>query len=191
MQGFPSIEGCVHLSVEAGCGGTTFALQIARDILLQNAHVIWVCNEMPDGGRMSQIFSEVPPTAVSKLHVAAVGENITQGISSAIGLMLELDSLGLIVIDDWAPKSGQVPPDSSSKVKEIIKLSDSRKVPLLLISAAYEDASGKSGWKSRGSIDIDTWFLHISDMGLSMRDLINADDIVQFKLIDEGFIRHK
>ncbi|MEE3083748.1 MAG: hypothetical protein VX320_06665 [Candidatus Thermoplasmatota archaeon] len=191
MQVLPSIEGCVHLSVEAGCGGTTFALQIARDILLQNAHVIWVCNEMPDGGRMSQIFSEAPPTAVSKLHVAAVGENISQGILSAMGLMLELDSLGLIVVDDWAPKSGKVPVDSSSKINEIIQLSQSRNVPLLLISAAYEDASGVSGWKSRGTVDADTWFLHISDLGLSMRDLNIGEEIIQFKLKDDGFIRHK
>ena len=168
--------------------GTTFAMQIAREILSDNRHVIWICNEMPDGGRMSQIFADSSPTSVSKLHVAAIGENLTQGVSSASGLLVELESLGLIVVDDWAPKSGAVPTDSQSSMRQLIELCEKRSVPLVIISAAYEDASDKSGWKARGSLDIPTWYLHISSAGLSIRELNCEGETIQFTLKDEGFI---
>ena len=185
------IDGCLHLSVESGCGGTTFALQVARDVLIRNAHVIWVCSEIPDGNRMSQIFMDVSPASVSKLHVAAVGENIASGISSAIGLMNSLDSLGLIVVDDWAPKTGKTPAESTSKVNELIERTGLRNVPLLLISSAYEDASGKSGWLARGSLKCNTWFLHNNTQALSLRDLIMNDESQHYRLTDDGFIPHK
>jgi len=191
MQPLPDIHGCVHLSVEAGCGGTTFALQNAREILSDDRHVIWISNEIPDGKRMSQIFANTPPKSVSKLHVAVVGENLVQGINSAISLMMELDSLGLIVVDDWAPKSGSVPSESVSALVRLIELSEKRTVPLLLISAAYEDASGIQGWKARGALKVTTWFLHISSEGISSRILICGDTTTQLTLKDEGFILRK
>ena len=191
MQPLPDIRGCIHLSVEAGCGGTTFALQKAREILSDNRHVIWICNEMPDGERMSQIFADTPPKSVSKLHVAVVGENLVQGINSAIGLMMELESLGLIVVDDWAPKSGSVPAESVSALNKLIEISEKRDVPLLLISAAYEDASGHGGWKARGKLKVTTWFLHISGEGLSIRNLNCGDITTQLTLKDQGFILRK
>ena len=191
MQPLPDIHGCVHLSVEAGCGGTTFALQNAREILSDDRHVIWISNEIPDGKRMSQIFADTPPKSVSKLHVAVVGENLVQGINSAICLMMELEFLGLIVVDDWAAKSGSVPAESVSALNKLIEISEKRDVPLLLISAAYEDASGHGGWKARGKLKVTTWFLHISGEGLSIRNLNCGDITTQLTLKDQGFILRK
>ncbi|MDP6905949.1 MAG: hypothetical protein QF440_00850 [Candidatus Thalassarchaeaceae archaeon] len=191
MPQLPTVNGCIHLSVEAGCGGTTFALQIARDKLANGEHVVWVCNEIPDGLRMSQIYADVSPVAVSKLHMAAVGDNVIQGISSAQRLIPVLQSLGLIVVDDWAPKSGRVSTEVSANIRELIENASVKNTPLLLISAAYEDASGETGWKARGDIDVSTWFLHKSQDGISKRELFHGDSISIYDLLEEGFILRK
>ena len=54
-----SLSGPIHLSVAGGCGGTTLGLQYARGVLSEGNHVVWICDEIPDGERFSQIFCEL------------------------------------------------------------------------------------------------------------------------------------
>ena len=177
------VQGVVHLAVEAGCGGTTFGLQQARSVLGDGGHVVWVCREMPDGGRFSQLFENVSPIAVSRLHMAAVGDNIEHGVTSALGLLAHLDSIGLVVVDDWTAKTGQVPGALLSSIRSLVTACEARGTPLLLIASAYEDAAG-GGWKARGGLEHETWFLHPEEM--SLRRLLRESEEL-FTLGDEGF----
>jgi len=187
----PKIPGCVHLSVEGGCGGTTLGLQYARQELSAGNHVVWICEEMPDGQRFSQIFSEVSPAVVSKFHLSAVGENTEIGIKSAIDLLEALGNISLVVVDDWTAKTGRVKKTTLKAMHELITQCTNSDVPFIAISSAYEDAAGK-GWKTRGDLrDCENWFLHRSSMNSMMRELHLADEITEFILVDEGFTPRK
>ena len=188
MADLLGVDGIVHLSVESGCGGTTFALQVAREQLTGGAHVVWVCAEMPNSERFSQLYSEVDLVAVSRLHVIAVGENIIQGLTSANSMVAALDSISMVIIDDWAPKSGQVPSEILDGMKGLIESAESHDVSLLMVSSSYEDASGNQKWKSRGNLDCEVWFLTRSDTMPSVRELHREESVVKFNLLDEGFI---
>ncbi|MDE0708274.1 MAG: hypothetical protein OSB33_04930 [Candidatus Poseidoniales archaeon] len=183
----PPISGCIHLSVAGGCGGTTCGLQYAREILAAGNHVVWICDKIPNGERFSQIFADVSPSAVSKLHLSAVGENTEMGIKSAIGLLEALQNIRLVVVDDWTAKTGRVSSALLKAMRSLINQCISSDVGLIAISSAYEDAGG-SGWKSRGNLtECETWFLHRSSMDSMMRELHIDDDVTQFILSDEGF----
>jgi|ETNmetMinimDraft_21_1059911.scaffolds.fasta_scaffold14761_4 hypothetical protein len=186
----PPLTGCVHLSVEAGCGGTTWGLQYAREVLGNDKHVVWICEEMPDGERFSQLFSQLHPTAVSKFHLSAIGENTDIGITSAIDLLDALKNIELVVIDDWTPKSGKSKSNVTKAMINLIQKCTVNDVRMIAISAAYEDASG-SGWKSRGNLDgCEIWFLHRNNLESMMRELHTPADKLNYTLSDEGFTPH-
>ena len=187
----PSGSGCLHLSVEAGCGGTTWGLQHARDALSDGNHVVWICDEIPDSGRFSQIFQNVSPSAVSKLHLSAVGDNIEMGIFSAISLLNVLNNISLVVVDDWTANTGKATAELLNLMGGLIDECVEKEVELLAISAAYEDASG-GGWKARGNLaGCDTWFLHRSANEERIRELHMGDDVQKFTLTDLGFTPRK
>ncbi len=186
----PTIVGGVHLAVEGGCGGTTVGLQMAREFLKIDKHVIWICHEMPDGDRFGQLFADISPAAVSKMHLITVGEQTEQGIQSACALLRALNNISFVVVDDWTDKIGR-PKSSVQKSMQILsKESRIRDVPLLAISSAYEDANGH-GWKAR-KLDLDqTWFLHRSQVDPMRRELHTDDAIIELILGDEGFTPRK
>lgn len=186
-------DGAVHLAVESGCGGTTFALQIARNHLNENRHVAWVCPEMPNSARFGQLFANVNPIAVSRLHLAACGDNISKGIDSARELLDLLDNLTLVVIDDWCPSQGRPSSDVTQAMCGIIEHACEKEVPIIAVSAAYEDASGKAEWKARGrstleDVGAQTWFLLKDEGGISRRVIRKQDGVeVGLQLDEEGF----
>ena len=187
----PNLEGCVHLSVEGGCGGTTFGLQHARQVLSTGNHVIWVCNEMPDGNRFAQLYNEVSPAAVSRMHLIAIGDNLEQGIRSATGLLNALNNIALVVVDDWTEKVGRASADAKAQIVQLSQTCTESNVPLLIISSAYEDANQK-GWKARGNLNgFEIHFLHRSSVDTMIRELHNGDQVQQFILGDEGFTPRK
>ena len=46
----------IHLSVEGGCGGTTFGLHCAVDCIQSGGRVLWASPEMPNATRFSQLL---------------------------------------------------------------------------------------------------------------------------------------
>jgi hypothetical protein len=187
----PSLSGPIHLSVAGGCGGTTLGLQYARGVLSEGNHVVWICDEIPDGERFSQIFCELPPVAVAKFHLSAVGENTTVGINSAIGLLEVLSNIGIVIVDDWTAKYGKPTSSTTKSMKNLIAICGERNVALMAISSAYEDAGG-SGWKARGNLDpCEVWFLHRSQIDSMRRELHIGEDVSEYILSDEGFTLRK
>ena len=55
----PELPPITHLAVGEGCGGTSLALQYARNTLIDGGRVIWVCEKSPDSQRFSQILNDV------------------------------------------------------------------------------------------------------------------------------------
>jgi hypothetical protein len=187
----PPISGCVHLSVAGGCGGTTLGLQQARQVLISGDHVVWICDNIPDGGRFSQLFANVSPSAVSKLHLSAVGENTEVGIKSAIDLLSVMENISLVVVDDWTAKTGRVGSDLRNSMQSLISKCGEKDVAMMAISSAYEDASG-SGWKARGGLkECETWFLHRGDVDSMYRELHIQGAKTEYVLSDEGFTPRK
>lgn len=183
----PSSSGCVHLSVAGGCGGTTWGLQHARDVLEDGMHVVWLCDESPDSNRFSQMFENVSPVAVSKFHLSAVGENMVMGIDSAISLLDALTNIALVIVDDWTAKTGRPSADLRKSMQNLIGVCKGKQVRLLIISSAYEDASG-AGWKARGSLnDCEIWFLHRCEREGSIRELHMGESMNKFTITDGGF----
>ena len=187
----PTISGCVHLSVTGGCGGTTWGLQYAREALSVGNHVVWICEDMPDGDRFSQIFSNLSAASVSRFHLSVVGENTEVGIKSAIGLLQALDSISLVVVDDWTAKIGKVKSANLKAMCELVSDCTARETSMIAISSSYEDANG-TGWKARGSLkDCETWFLHRSSMDSMVRELHIDGEVTEYILGDEGFTPRK
>ena len=150
-------------------------------------HVVWICEESPDSNRFSQIFENVSPAAVSKLHLSAVGENIEIGIESAISLLGVLTNIALVIVDDWTAKTGRPSADLRKSMQKLIEVCKDDHVPLLIISSAYEDASG-AGWKARGSLkDCEIWFLHRCEREGRVRELHMDESVNKLTITDEGF----
>ena len=152
---------------------------------------MWICEEMPDGNRFSQLFASISPSAVSKLHLSAVGENTEVGIKSAIDLLSVLENISLVVVDDWTSKTGKPSADLRKSMQTLISSCSEKEVAMIAISSAYEDASG-SGWKARGGLKgCETWFLHRGQVDSMFRELHVQESMTQYVLSDEGFTLRK
>ena len=183
----PPISGCVHLSVSGGCGGTTWGLQHARQVLNSGSHVVWICDEIPDGDRFSQLFSTAPPSAVSRLHLCAVGENTEVGIKSGVDLLNVLENISLVVVDDWTAKTGKPSAELRKSMQTLIATCNEKGVAMIAISSAYEDAAG-SGWKARGGLkECETWYLHRGRIDTMYREVHIQGEVTEYVLSDEGF----
>jgi hypothetical protein len=146
---------------------------------------------MPDGARFSQIFSNLSAASVSRFHLSVVGENTEVGIKSAIGLLEALDSISLVVVDDWTAKIGKVKSANLKAMRELVSDCTARETSMIAISSSYEDANG-TGWKARGSLkDCETWFLHRSSMDSMVRELHIGGEVTEYILGDEGFTPRK
>ncbi len=135
-------ENKIHLAVEGSVGGTSLGLHIAADIIQDGGRVLWVCEEMPDNKRFSQLFQNLSLIDASKFHAMSFSSSIDKAVDSIISALESLPSVKLVVMDDWCSRTGKIP---NSTIDEIIRLK--QKIPsetvLLLISKASIDASGK------------------------------------------------
>ncbi len=135
-------ENKIHLAVEGSVGGTSLGLHIAADIIQDGGRVLWVCEEMPDSKRFSQLFQNLSLIDASKFHALSFSSSIDKAVDSIISALESLPSVKLVVMDDWCSRTGKIP---NSIIDEVIRLN--REIPpetvLLLISKAGIDASGK------------------------------------------------
>ena len=190
----PKLSPFTHLAVAEGCGGTTMAMQFARDTLLDDGRVVWVCESTPDPKRFSQLFDNVNVTALAKMHLLPCGEAISGGIDDARKLTAGLTPQ-LIVIDDWTPRTGHADKLAIKSMDTLISTIDG-KCPILIISSLYGDASGEGEWKIRGEKSLDkiganTWFLMIDSGGLGgvQKRILNVNDKnFIYTIGDDGFV---
>ena len=139
-------ENKIHLAVEGSVGGTSLGLHVAADMINDGGRVLWVCEEMPDNKRFSQLFQNLSLTDASKFHAMSFSSSFDKAVDTIISALETLPSVKLIVMDDWCQNSGKIP---NSIIDEVIRLKE--KIPeqtvLLLISKASIDASGKKEYQ--------------------------------------------
>ena len=184
----PELSGSVSLSVVSGCGGTTLGLTYSKSILTKGGRVAWVAPKAPDAERFRDILGGIPITAMSRFHLLECGENITQGVDSVIAFTSTI-GVDLIVIDDWTPRTGRADTIVLTKLSELVSCDYNGKT--LIISAAYDDASGSEEHKSRGGSRLDEmgfeiWFLKPRDLPQS-RILEKDEDSIRLKITESGF----
>jgi hypothetical protein len=187
----PELPPVTHLAVAEGCGGTSLALQYARNILKDGGRVIWVCEKSPDSGRFSQILCDIDVVSLAKFHMMECGETISGGVLTA-GKLAEKLTPELFVVDDWTPRTGQPDRLAIAAIESITKILGPTKCKLLITSALYSDASGKEVWKTRGKkllekITPSNWMLTIAEGGLQKRILRVENEIILLQIRDKGF----
>ena len=193
----PIVDTAIHLSVESGCGGTTFALQQARMVLEGDGRVVWVCFKQPDPERFSQLLGVLPPVTLARFHRLVAGELMPQGIDSACVLAESMKSIELIVVDDWTPDTGHVSAMTLASVEELAGSNYAERGGILLVSAAYSDPSGEQaggGLKARGEgrlseLGFSTWWLKTDESGGGHRTIGMGGDEIALRLESQGFKR--
>ena len=122
MFGLADLDEVTHLAAEPGSGATTMLLQIARSSLQDGGRVLWLSRTMPDGLRMTQIFSNIDPTAVARFHAGSFGDALDMGVLNGIKLIKSLSSLNLVLVDDWSGNTGQPSKVVNIAIKNLIEV---------------------------------------------------------------------
>ena len=138
---------------EPGVGRTTLALVHARAILEDGGRVAWISPEAPHPTRISSILGPLGPSSSARF-IALFDSDVKRSIGRINDLIPSLNSLRLIVVDDYCPATGRVPANMD---EALTKLSDiAGDTPILLTATAGSNISGENN----GDVPID---------GLSMR----------------------
>jgi hypothetical protein len=181
-------SGPIHLSVEAGIGGTTLALSLAAKLLQENSRIVWFGRTMPNGERISQIFSELDHSKLEKFYAIEFGEDLFIKTKEMKPLLSHFTKEDLVIVDDWCPSQGRVPSSDFQAMKIIIDNTKSTRV--LFISKAYENPSNEGmHWRSRGGKLTDlrqVWLLMKDDLR-ETRIIIDGTKEIELKLDNNGF----
>lgn len=180
----------IHLNVEGSCGGTTFALTMAKNSLIDGGRVLWVSPEFPDETRFSQIFAEVDITSSTRFHAVNLVGKLEQTVDSLTKLAKSLPNVTLIVIDEWCEKQGKIPTSSISAMQKL-----SRSVPeeivLVLITKLGTNVSGETEFNVRGEkamLEAKFSICQLTKQNNSSKRMFRRDD-ESFELLieDSGF----
>lgn len=187
----PKLAERVHLSVSGSVGGTTLCLQYARGEIISGGRVLWGSDSMPDPARFGQLFDSVDIVSSSRFHALQLGSNLEGGIQQLIDAHSILPRVGLIVVDDWAPRSGQTPISSIELAKKLLSVA-SPSCTVLLTSKSYADPSStEADYRARGgseleSVGCETWWLSRPEEG-GVRILSTEGGALKLQLVDAGF----
>ena len=97
----------VHLAGAAGAGATSLALHMAKQVLEDGERVLWAAPEMPDPSRFSQVLGGLPPTVATRFHAMNLVGRMDLVTKSLQQAATSLPGVGLVVMDDWAPATGE------------------------------------------------------------------------------------
>ena len=180
----------IHLNVEGSCGGTTFALTMAKNSLIAGGRVLWVSPQFPDETRFSQIFAEVDITSSTRFHAVNLVGKLEQTVDSLAKLSGSLPNVSLIVIDDWCEKQGKIPTSSISAVQ---KLSESipEEIVLVLITKLGTNVSGDAEFNVRGEkamIEAKFSICQLTKQNNSSKRMFLRDgELFELSIEDSGF----
>ena len=183
----------IHLAVEGSVGGTSLGLHIAADVIQDGGRVLWVCEEMPNNKRFSQLFQSLSLTDAAKFHAMSISSSFDKVVDTITSAVESLPSVRLIVMDDWCESSGKIP---NSIVQEVARLKE--KIPertvLLLISKAGIDASGQRESRKYARAEKKMLEYGFSIFVLSrpkdgpLRELNFGDKKLRLELTEQGFM---
>lgn len=180
----------IHLNVEGSCGGTTFALTMAKNSLIDGGRVLWVSPEFPDETRFSQIFGEVDITSSTRFHAVNLVGKLEQTVDSLTKLAGSLPNVSLIVIDEWCEKQGKIPTSSISAMQKLSK-SIPEEIVIVLITKLGTNVSGGPEFNVRGEkamLEAKFSICQLTKQNNSSKRIFRRDD-ESFELLieDSGF----
>ena len=180
----------IHLNVEGSCGGTTFALTMAKNSLIDGGRVLWVSPEFPDETRFSNIFAEVDITSSTRFHAVNLVGKLEQTVDSLTRLAGSLPNVTLIVIDDWCEKQGKIPTSSITAMQKLSK-NISEEIVLVLITKLGTNVSGEAEFNVRGEkamIEANFSICQLTKQNNSSKRLFRRDDeLFELLIEDSGF----
>jgi len=131
----------IHLSVEGGCGGTTFGLHCAVDEIQSGGRVLWASPEMPNATRFSQLFASLNIVESSRFHALNLIGAMDRCVDAIVEAERSLPRVGLVVLDDWCAPTGRIEKESLDAVLDLAKRMK-QETTLLLISKSGTDVTG-------------------------------------------------
>jgi len=183
----------IHLAVEGSCGGTSFGLHMAADVIGSGQRVLWASKALPNAERFAQLFAHLSLTESSRFHAMNFGGRFDRAVDAIIEAANALPSVGLIVLDDWCDNTGRIPNTQVEHVKRLGALVDNG-VTLLLISKGSVDASGKSDEAIRpraldamSEAGYEAWTLSRPSDGAKRR-LTSGQETLGLVIEDSGFV---
>ena len=180
----------IHLNVEGSCGGTTFALTMAKNSLIDGGRVLWVSPEFPDETRFSNIFAEVDITSSTRFHAVNLVGKLEQTVDSLTRLAGSLPNVTLIVIDDWCEKQGKIPTSSITAMQKLSK-NISEEIVLVLITKLGTNVSGEAEFNVRGEkamLEANFSICQLTKQNNSSKRLFRRDDeLFELLIEDSGF----
>lgn len=183
----------IHLAVEGSCGGTSFGLHMAADVIGSGQRVLWASKALPNAERFAQLFAHLSLTESSRFHAMNFGGRFDRAVDAMIEAANALPSVGLIVLDDWCDNTGRIPNTQVEQVKRLGASVDNG-VTLLLISKGSVDASGNShdaihprALDAMNKAGFEAWTLTRPSDGAKRR-LTVGDDVLNMVIEDSGFI---
>ena len=131
----------IHLSVEGGCGGTTFGLHCAVNEIQSGGRVLWASPEMPNASRFSQLFASLNIVESSRFHALNLIGAMDRCVDAIVEAEHSLPRVGLVVLDDWCAPTGRIENDNLEAVFDLAKRMKPE-TTLLLISKSGTDVTG-------------------------------------------------
>ena len=181
----------IHLSVQGGCGGTTFGLHNAVEQVRSGGRVLWASPEMPNATRFSQLFSSLNIVESSRFHALNLIGAMDRCVDAIVEAEHSLPRVGLIVLDDWCSPTGRIEEDHLKAVFDLAQRID-KQTTLLLITKSGTDVTGGDGqYRPRAESefiaqDFELWGLYSDERNVLQLDKSGTVDGV--KIEESGFI---
>ncbi|MEE3303306.1 MAG: hypothetical protein VX191_00300 [Candidatus Thermoplasmatota archaeon] len=181
-------NGPVHISVEAGIGGTSLCLSLTAAVLESNSRVVWLGRHPLDSKRTREIFTGLNEVQLERLFVVEFGEDLLTRTTALKPLIKRLDDSDLVVIDDWCSAFGRAAAADLQAVRTLIEVAENTRI--ILTAKAYEaPVGGEDVWRSRGeqlSGVRQIWLLREEGIR-NCRALIDGDSRTRLVLRESGF----
>ncbi len=180
----------IHLSVEGGCGGTTFGLHCAVNEIQSGGRVLWASPEMPNASRFSQLFASLNIVESSRFHALNLIGAMDRCVDAIVEAEQSLPRVGLVVLDDWCAPTGRIERENLEAVLDLAKRMKPEST-LLLISKSVTDVTGSvATFHPRSKSDFEQSTFEIWGLYSDQRNNVYLDvsgEILNGKIEESGF----
>ena len=181
----------IHLSVQGGCGGTTFGLHCAVDQIQSGGRVLWASPEMPNATRFSQLFFSLNIVESSRFHALNLIGAMDRCVDAIVEAEQSLPRVGLVVLDDWCSPTGRIEKEHITAVLDLAQRIGTE-TTLLLISKSGTDVSGSDeAFRARSESVFKNETFEIWGLHSGQRNIIHLDtdgERNDVRLEESGFI---
>lgn len=180
----------IHLSVEGGCGGTTFGLHCAVNEIQSGGRVLWASPEMPNATRFSQLFASLNIVESSRFHAMNLIGAMDRCVDAIVEAEHSLPRVGLVVLDDWCNPTGRIEKESLAAVVDLAKRIKPE-TALLLISKSGTDVTGsEEAYRSRSKSEFEQEGFDICGLYANQKNVVHLDyngDVQNVRIEESGF----